>query len=153
MTKKEVDQMEVDEKQEFEEENNEEDDNQDDEDYEESIKKKPKSKSEKGGMSVTSNDYDAKLSEDRAKRFGYLLKQTEIFSHFMTSGTQGECKDIKPKPGRKPKGKDTPKESSKEDSELKHDNLNINDHRHRKTEQEEDEELLSESKKSVNFFR
>lgn len=89
-------------------------------------------------------DYDCKVSEDRSKRFDYLLQQTEIFAHFMTSGVKpGEQQ--KAKPGRKPK--------VAPDSDTKSDLLNINDHRHRKTEQEEDEELLSESKKDVKYFR
>lgn len=76
-------------------------------------------------------DYDSTVSEDRAKRFDYLLKQTEIFAHFM----QPENKPAgKAKPGRKPKTKQEEKEKQK---------IECNDHRHRKTEQEEDEELLS----------
>ncbi|RWS31994.1 SWI/SNF-related matrix-associated actin-dependent regulator of chromatin subfamily A member 5-like isoform X5 [Leptotrombidium deliense] len=89
--------------------------------------------------------YEEKLSEDRAKRFDYLLKQTEIFSHFMTSGTQGGA-SMKAKVGRKPKPvvKPTPSKPVEVD---------ITDHRHRMTEQEEDEELLSESKKTLNVVR
>ncbi|XP_001861302.2 chromatin-remodeling complex ATPase chain Iswi [Culex quinquefasciatus] len=30
-------------------------------------------------------DYDATLETDRSKRFEFLLKQTEIFAHFMTA--------------------------------------------------------------------
>ena len=30
-------------------------------------------------------DFDQKIKNDRSKRFEYLLKQTEIFSHFMTN--------------------------------------------------------------------
>ncbi|KAI1289743.1 SWI/SNF-related matrix-associated actin-dependent regulator of chromatin subfamily A member 5 [Halotydeus destructor] len=84
---------------------------------------------------VVGEDYESKVSGDRSKRFDFLLKQTEIFSHFMTP-------DVKPttkaKPGRKP-GK------AKQDGEKKQASSSgdCNDHRHRKTEQEEDEELLS----------
>ncbi|XP_019866351.1 chromatin-remodeling complex ATPase chain Iswi isoform X2 [Aethina tumida] len=70
-------------------------------------------------------EFEAKLETDRSKRFDYLLKQTEIFSHFMNQSKSG----VKPKSGR-------PKKEKKED---------IADHRHRKTEQEEDEELLAET--------
>lgn len=30
-------------------------------------------------------DFENKLEMDRSKRFDYLLKQTEIFTHFMTN--------------------------------------------------------------------
>ncbi|XP_030746084.1 chromatin-remodeling complex ATPase chain Iswi [Sitophilus oryzae] len=69
-------------------------------------------------------DFDAKLETDRSKRFDFLLKQTEIFSHFMNQSKT----PTKPKSGR-------PKKTKEE----------VADHRHRKTEQEEDEELLAET--------
>ncbi|RWS11514.1 SWI/SNF-related matrix-associated actin-dependent regulator of chromatin subfamily A member 5-like isoform X1 [Dinothrombium tinctorium] len=93
----------------------------------------------RSGKDSTSVGYEEKLSEDRAKRFDYLLKQTEIFSHFMTSGTQGKDANKIKGPGRKPKPKIEPE--------------SVTDHRHRMTEQEEDEELLSESKKTLNVVR
>lgn len=80
----------------------------------------------------------SKLPTD--KRFDYLLKQTELFSHFMGSS----------KKAKSPlKVKATPsggggKEGGKE-----------GDHRHRMTEQEEDEELLTDlnqSKKNTVHF-
>ncbi|KRT79177.1 helicase [Oryctes borbonicus] len=84
-------------------------------------------------------DFETKLETDRSKRFDFLLKQTEIFSHFMTSHTS-KSKD-KPKSGRPKK--------------VKSDEAAIADHRHRKTEQEEDEELLAEtnakSKPTIRF--
>lgn len=67
-------------------------------------------------------------------RLEYLLKQTEVFSNFMTFGKQQE-EQAKSKPGRKKK------------------EIDVNDHRHRRTEEEEDAELLSESKKELNVFR
>ncbi|GLV35654.1 Imitation SWI [Carabus blaptoides fortunei] len=73
-------------------------------------------------------DFETKLETDRGKRFDYLLKQTEIFSHFMTSHQQ----------------KGTPKPKAGRPRKIKPDE-NIGDHRHRKTEQEEDEELLAET--------
>ena len=78
-----------------------------------------------------SGDYQETVSVDRSKRFDFLLKQTEIFSHFMAADNKGPAK---PKPGRKPKAKTT------EEKKV----VDCNDHRHRKTEQEEDEELLTE---------
>ncbi|XP_022908972.1 chromatin-remodeling complex ATPase chain Iswi isoform X2 [Onthophagus taurus] len=82
-------------------------------------------------------DFETKIETDRSKRFDYLLKQTEIFSHFMTS--QNAKGKEKPKTGR-------PKKPKPDDS--------LGDHRHRKTEQEEDEELLAESNtKSKNTIR
>lgn len=93
---------------------------------------------------LTSN-FDDNIKEDRAKRFDFLLSQTEIFSHFMTTGTTALGEVAAPKRGRKPKPKPAVS-SSATSSEAA-------DHRHRKTEQEEDEELLSSTKKPVSFFR
>ncbi|XP_044747789.1 chromatin-remodeling complex ATPase chain Iswi [Coccinella septempunctata] len=71
-------------------------------------------------------DFDTKIETDRGRRFDYLLKQTEIFSHFMNQNkTPSKVKSGRPKKIKEP---DT-----------------VNDHRHRKTEQEEDEELLAET--------
>ncbi|KAL3265822.1 hypothetical protein HHI36_010018 [Cryptolaemus montrouzieri] len=70
-------------------------------------------------------DFDAKIETDRGRRFDYLLKQTEIFSHFMNQNKTPS----KVKSGRPKKIKES----------------DVNDHRHRKTEQEEDEELLAET--------
>ncbi|CAG9859824.1 unnamed protein product [Phyllotreta striolata] len=71
-------------------------------------------------------EFDMKVASDRSKRFDFLLKQTEIFSHFMNQSKT----PTKPKTGR-PK-KEKPPETTV-------------DLRHRKTEQEEDEELLAET--------
>ncbi|KPL97092.1 Imitation SWI-like protein, partial [Sarcoptes scabiei] len=88
---------------------------------------------------MINSDFDAHLKEDRSKRFDYLLKQTEIFSHFMTTGvTASTDSTTASKRGRKPK----PKAEAP-----------AGDHRHRMTEQEEDEELLSATKKPLGFFR
>lgn len=51
-------------------------------------------------------DFDTKLETDRSKRFDYLLKQTEIFSHFMTN--QQSKTPAKPKTGRPKKVKEAP---------------------------------------------
>lgn len=88
-------------------------------------------------------EFDNKLESDRSRRFDYLLQQTEIFSHFMTSGANLKGgSPVKVKPGR-PKLK-------KNDEKAK---LSaVGDHRHRMTEQEEDEELLSQSRKSSKIL-
>jgi len=78
----------------------------------------------------------APVNDNRAKRFDFLLKQTEVFSHFM-GGTNKAKSPLKVKPEKKPKKGKT------------------GDHRHRMTEQEEDEELLDEyskGKKNVISF-
>lgn len=90
-------------------------------------------------------DFETKIENDRSKRFEYLLRQTEIFSHFMTNttGTKTPTSPLKMKPGR-PKKKTNSTEAG-----------DPGDHRHRKTEQEEDEELLAEtnaSRKTIISF-
>lgn len=81
-------------------------------------------------------EFDNKLETDRGKRFDYLLKQTEIFTHFMSNtGTKSPTK---------PKSAGRPKKIKKEELVPDDGGGGIGDHRHRKTEQEEDEELLAE---------
>lgn len=72
-----------------------------------------------------------------ANRFENLLKQTEEYSHFMT---YGKDEPQKAKPVGRQKKKDVVP-------------VDVNDHRHRRTEEEEDAELLSESKKDLHVFR
>lgn len=86
-------------------------------------------------------DFESKIETDRSKRFDFLLKQTEIFSHFMSNTPKAGTSPPKAKPGRPKKVKEA---ESKE----------AIDHRHRKTEQEEDEELLAETNlKQKAIFR
>ncbi|KAH9422040.1 SWI/SNF- matrix-associated actin-dependent regulator of chromatin sub A member 5 [Dermatophagoides pteronyssinus] len=107
---------------------------------------------------ISSNDFDARVKEDRSKRFDYLLKQTEIFSHFMTTGvTPLADSNATAKRGRKPKPKEAPTTPAPAPPppppEAAAAASAPGDHRHRMTEQEEDEELLSATKKPVGFFR
>ena len=94
-------------------------------------------------------DFETKLETDRSKRFDFLLKQTEIFSHFMTNQAKDKTSPLKIKPGRPRKAPaaaaaapailapaPAPDSGSK-------DSKDPADHRHSKTEQEEDEELLA----------
>ncbi|XP_017298080.1 chromatin-remodeling complex ATPase chain Iswi-like [Diaphorina citri] len=95
-------------------------------------------------------------TKDRRKRFDYLLKQTEIFSHFMTNqgvkggGPKTAAPASAAAPGT-PKAKGRPKKSLTKEKK----NVDPSDHRHRMTEQEEDEELLAnantEGKTIVSF--
>lgn len=80
-------------------------------------------------------DFDTKIETDRSKRFEYLLKQTEIFSHFMTNNAKDK-NPLKVRPGR-------PKKNAQEVVVTPTKSSNPADHRHSKTEQEEDEELLA----------
>ncbi|ESO93825.1 hypothetical protein LOTGIDRAFT_182249 [Lottia gigantea] len=91
-------------------------------------------------------EFEEKIETDRTHRFDFLLQQTELFGHFMQTGTlqnQGgaggaPASPLKMKPGRKP--------GRKMDEKTKL--LVAGDHRHRRTEEEEDEELLSDARKS-----
>uniref|UniRef100_G3SMK0 SNF2 related chromatin remodeling ATPase 1 n=1 Tax=Loxodonta africana TaxID=9785 RepID=G3SMK0_LOXAF len=80
------------------------------------------------------------LKADRAKRFEFLLKQTELFAHFIQPAAQkSPTSPLNLKLGR-PRVKKDEKQSL----------ISAGDYRHRRTEQEEDEELLSESRKTSN---
>ncbi|XP_006629564.2 SWI/SNF-related matrix-associated actin-dependent regulator of chromatin subfamily A member 5 [Lepisosteus oculatus] len=85
-------------------------------------------------------DYEKKMQADRSNRFEYLLKQTEVFAHFIQPAAQKTpTSPLKMKPGR-------PRIKKDEKQNL----LSAGDNRHRRTEQEEDEELLSENSKATN---
>ncbi|CAH1776599.1 unnamed protein product [Owenia fusiformis] len=94
--------------------------------------------------------YDDKLDVDKGNRFDYLLQQTEIFAHFMSTGAalgqKTPTSPLKMKPGRPSKAAATPEPKARERL------LSAGDHRHRRTEQEEDEELLRNSRKSLNVL-
>lgn len=88
------------------------------------------------GTSTPAQQED-KIGTGKQKRFDFLLKQTELFSHFMGQGKASSPLKVKPvKQTKAKKGKE-------------------GDNRHRMTEQEEDEELLADlhsSKKNVISF-
>uniref|UniRef100_A0A8C8I8Y1 SNF2 related chromatin remodeling ATPase 1 n=1 Tax=Oncorhynchus tshawytscha TaxID=74940 RepID=A0A8C8I8Y1_ONCTS len=87
-------------------------------------------------------EYEEKRKTDRANRFEFLLKQTELFAHFIQPASQkSPTSPLKVKPGR-------PRVKQDEKQNL----LSVGDNRHRRTEQEEDEELLSESRKAANVL-
>ncbi|XP_030836704.1 SWI/SNF-related matrix-associated actin-dependent regulator of chromatin subfamily A member 5 [Strongylocentrotus purpuratus] len=97
----------------------------------------------KAGGSGVGEEYDEKLEKDRSCRFDFLLQQTEIFTHFMstTSAMKSPTSPLKIKPGR-------PKMKRDEKQKLSA----VGDHRHRKTEEQEDEELLTESRKATSVI-
>ncbi|KAF7477484.1 Hypothetical predicted protein [Marmota monax] len=85
-------------------------------------------------------EYEEKMKADRAKRFEFLLKQTELFAHFIQPSAQkSPTSPLNMKLGR-------PRLKKDEKQNL----ISAGDYRHRRTEQEEDEELLSESRKTSN---
>ncbi|XP_059410705.1 SWI/SNF-related matrix-associated actin-dependent regulator of chromatin subfamily A member 5 [Carassius carassius] len=84
--------------------------------------------------------YEEKVKTDRTNRFEYLLKQTEVFAHFIQPAAQKTpTSPLKMKPGR-------PRLKKDEKQNL----LSAGDNRHRRTEQEEDEELLNENSKATS---
>ncbi|KAI5630324.1 putative global transcription activator SNF2L1 isoform X1 [Silurus asotus] len=87
-------------------------------------------------------EYEEKRKADRANRFEFLLKQTELFAHFVQpASVKSPTSPLKVRLGR-PRVKPDEKQSL----------LSVGDNRHRRTEQEEDEELLSESRKATNIL-
>ncbi|XP_073498389.1 SWI/SNF-related matrix-associated actin-dependent regulator of chromatin subfamily A member 5 [Phyllobates terribilis] len=89
---------------------------------------------------VDPGGYEEKRSVDRSNRFDYLLKQTELFAHFIQPAAQKTpTSPLKMKPGR-------PRLKKDEKQNL----ISAGDNRHRRTEQEEDEELLTENAKTTN---
>uniref|UniRef100_A0A672M0P1 SWI/SNF-related matrix-associated actin-dependent regulator of chromatin subfamily A member 5-like n=1 Tax=Sinocyclocheilus grahami TaxID=75366 RepID=A0A672M0P1_SINGR len=92
--------------------------------------------------SLVDPEYEEKRKTDRANRFEFLLKQTELFAHFIQPASQkSPTSPLKVKVGR-------PRIKLDEKQNL----LSVGDNRHRRTEQEEDEELLSESRKAANVL-
>ncbi|KAG7258428.1 hypothetical protein CRUP_031798 [Coryphaenoides rupestris] len=90
------------------------------------------------------------MQTDRTNRFEYLLKQTEVFAHFIQPAAQKTpTSPLKMKPGR-PRIKKDEKQNLLSVGEQRGEIANDNSNRHRRTEQEEDEELLSESNKATN---
>ncbi|KAJ7995914.1 hypothetical protein DPEC_G00231650 [Dallia pectoralis] len=103
---------------------------------------KPPPKAVTKAESEVDPEYEEKRKTDRAKRFEFLLKQTELFAHFIQPTSQkSPTSPLKVKLGR-------PRLKQDEKQNL----LSVGDNRHRRTEQEEDEELLSESRKAANVL-
>ncbi|KAM8954426.1 LOW QUALITY PROTEIN: SWI/SNF-related matrix-associated actin-dependent regulator of chromatin subfamily A member 1 [Pelodytes ibericus] len=86
-------------------------------------------------------EYKEKMKMDCSNRFEFLLKQTELFAHFIQPAAQkSPTSPLKVKLGC-PRVKKDEKQTS----------ISVGgDYRHRRTGQEEDEELLSESRKASN---
>ncbi|KAF5891766.1 SWI/SNF-related matrix-associated actin-dependent regulator of chromatin subfamily A member 5-like, partial [Clarias magur] len=98
----------------------------------------------KAAVKITKVDpeYEEKRKADRANRFEFLLKQTELFAHFIQpASVKSPTSPLKVRLGR-------PRVKPDEKQNL----LSVGDNRHRRTEQEEDEELLSESRKATNVL-
>ncbi|PAA63931.1 hypothetical protein BOX15_Mlig021231g1 [Macrostomum lignano] len=85
--------------------------------------------------------FENKLEYDRTKRFEYLIKQTELFSHFIETGTAQGASARSRKVTSPLKMKLAEAGSSSVKRQLSKDG----DHRHRRTEKEEDDELLSQT--------
>ncbi|XP_060580707.1 SWI/SNF-related matrix-associated actin-dependent regulator of chromatin subfamily A member 5-like [Ruditapes philippinarum] len=120
------------------------------------LKAPPKGKNAEG-EEEEEEDYDAKIESDRGNRFEYLLKQTEIFAHFMMTGMNSNTKSpSSPLKMKKSKSKLAEKaklveagERSKSGDPGESPVKGAASHRHRRTETEEDEELISQAKKST----
>ncbi|KAG5284468.1 hypothetical protein AALO_G00027050 [Alosa alosa] len=103
------------------------------------LKPPPKAAAKEGTVDP---EYEEKRRTDRANRFEFLLKQTELFAHFIQPASQkSPTSPLKVRVGR-------PRIKQDEKQNL----LSVGDNRHRRTEQEEDEELLSESRKAANVL-
>ena len=90
--------------------------------------------------SVENAQFEADLDENRSSRFEFLLKQTELFSHFMSTGASAG--EVGAGDGdKKKRGKQRKVLNEKEKLHA------AGEHRHVRTEQEEDEELLEDSNK------
>lgn len=63
-------------------------------------------------MESNKEDFDTKIETDRSRRFDFLLKQTEIFSHFMTAANNHPKSPTKVKPGKKKAAEKIEKETS-----------------------------------------
>ncbi|XP_044162211.1 SWI/SNF-related matrix-associated actin-dependent regulator of chromatin subfamily A member 5-like [Bufo gargarizans] len=112
---------------------------------EEAVEDPGQDESDSPNKSKESNEmdpgYEEKRKEGRTNRFDYLLKQTELFAHFIQPAAQKTpTSPLKMKPGR-------PRLKIDEKQNL----ISAGDNRHRRTEQEEDEELLTESSKTTNI--
>ncbi|XP_071453497.1 chromatin-remodeling complex ATPase chain Iswi-like [Hetaerina americana] len=94
------------------------------------------------------DDYETKLETDRSKRFDYLLRQTEIFSHFISVNQRDKppSSPLKLRRGRPRKNVEKPEPSKLEA------NVHAADHQHRKAEQEEDKELLAETNATTRII-
>jgi DNA-binding domain len=63
------------------------------------------SSSDAASSNTKETDFDSKIETDRGKRFDFLLKQTEIFSHFVSTANSVPKSPLKVKPGRQKKEK------------------------------------------------
>ncbi|XP_015769544.1 PREDICTED: probable global transcription activator SNF2L1 [Acropora digitifera] len=98
------------------------------------VEERKPSKGKAANYQPAPQGYEEKVEADKATRFNYLLKQTEIFAHFMNT-TRTKKQPTSP---LKMKAPQFPSRSRKLSD--------CGDHRHRRTEQEEDEELISQNK-------
>lgn len=97
-----------------------------------------------GGGDDGALENEGEQGNDQGKRFEFLLKQTEIFAHFMNPSIKSGNKAGGSSP-TKSRGRPKKDEGGGEGSSKSAGNK---DARHRRTEQDEDEELLTESKKA-----
>ncbi|XP_055343392.1 probable global transcription activator SNF2L1 isoform X2 [Paramacrobiotus metropolitanus] len=98
-------------------------------------------------------EHESQTLKDRTKRFDFLLKQADLFAHFMSkrakmSSADGQGEKTHGRRGRKPKSAESAPVTASTSTGSGSGVAAAGDHRHRMTEEEEDQELVQDSEES-----